>query len=138
MFTEKESELAAVFHRYLLTKHDRVRMEVCDTDLVGYGPKNVLTGYELKVKDWKRLFRQMYYNRLYYDEVYGVMPKKYSHLAKRNWDKAPSGSGLYEIDMQTEEVFLVFSHAPVDYIWPIKKLRLYRMFATCLGRAPYR
>lgn len=138
MFTEKESELAAVFHRYLLTKHDKVRMEVCDTDLVGYGPRDVLTGYELKIKDWKRLFRQMYYAWLYYDKVYGVMPKKYSHLAKRNWEKAPLGSGFYEVDMQTEEVSVVFPSVQMDYIWPIKDLRLYRMFATCLGRAPYR
>ncbi len=136
-YTEKESELVAVMYRYLQDRHDRVRLEVGDIDLVAYGPRHRTTAYEVKIKGWKKLFRQMRYAKLFCDYVYGVMPSKYIHLALRNWELAPVGCGLYEIDPQGK-VRLIYPSISIDWCRPSVASRNIYSFTVCLGRAPYR
>lgn len=137
-YTEKESELVAVMFRYLQDKHDKVRLEVGDIDLVAYGPAHKNTAYEVKIKDWKKLFQQMRYAKLFCDYVYGVMPTKYIHLALRNWEElAPVGCGLYEIDTQGN-VEKIYPSIDIDWVGPINGARNIYAFITCLGREPYR
>ena len=132
----KESELVAVMYRYLLNKHDKVRMEVGDMDLVGYGPTHKTTAYEVKINGWKKMFQQMRYAQWWCDSVYGVMPTKYIHLALRNWDIAPAGCGLYEID--GEIVKMIYPSIDLPLFKPAAKIKNVISFITCLGRVPYR
>jgi hypothetical protein len=136
-YTEKESELVAIMYRYLLEKHDKVRLEVGDIDIVGYGPKHQTTAYEVKIKDWKALFQQMRFAQLFCDDVYGVMPTNYVHLALRNWDLAPVGCGLYEITVKGK-VYQIYPSLPLKLLSPMENSRFIYSAITCLGREPYR
>jgi hypothetical protein len=102
---------------------------------VAYSSKTGINIFEAKLKDWKKVFSQANYALIFANHSFVVMPSKYIHLAIKNWDKAPVGIGLYEVNLKTEEVKLIYPSINLDR--PDKCVRRYEiplLFSLFLGR----
>lgn len=136
MTTEKESEIVAIMYRYLEKIYEKVQLEVGNHDIVAYSSKTGIDIFEVKLKDWKKVFQQAHYGLLFASHSYVVMPSRYIHLAVRNWDKAPVGIGLYEVDPKKEEVKLIYPSIIImsrsDKF--VRKFEIPFLFSLFLGR----